>query len=67
MGLAVIAPLVVGLLVGYLMSWGKAQQLRSQLRHAESRTKAAEGKLREVGRQLEIASDEQDQEQDQQA
>lgn len=57
-GLAVIAPLVAGLLVGYLISWGKAQQLRAQLRNAETRTKAAEAKLREVGRQLEIASDE---------
>lgn len=60
LGLAVIVPLVLGLLSGFLISWGKAQQLRGQLHHAETRTKAAEAKLREVGRQLEIASDEQE-------
>lgn len=61
LGLAVIIPLVAGLLAGYLISWGKAQQLRGQLRHAETRTKTAEAKLREVDRQREIASDEQEQ------
>ncbi len=61
-GLAVIVPLILGLVVGFGMSWGKQQLLRTQLRNAEARTKAAEAKLREIDRQREIASDRQDQE-----
>jgi len=63
-GLAVIVPLILGLLTGFGISWGKQQLLRAQLRNAEARTKSAEGKLREIARQTEIASDEQDQEQE---
>jgi uncharacterized integral membrane protein len=58
-GLAVLIPLVAGLVVGYLISWGKAQQLRILLRVAETRTKSAEAKLREQAHQLDVASDEQ--------
>ncbi len=58
-GLAVLIPLVAGLVVGYIVSWGKAQQLRGQLRIAETRTKSAEAKVREQEHQREIASDEQ--------
>lgn len=64
-GLAVVVPLVLGLLVGFGISWGKQQLLRTQLRNAEARTKSAEGKLREIARQTEIADDQQDQEQQQ--
>ena len=63
-GLAVIVPLILGLLIGFGISWGKQQLLRAQLRNAEARTKSAEGKLREIARQTEIASDQQDQEQE---
>ena len=62
-GLAVIVPLILGLVIGFGISWGKQQLLRTQLRNAEARTKAAEAKLREIDRQREIASDQQDQEQ----
>lgn len=64
-GLAVIVPLVLGLVVGFGISWGKQQLLRTQLQNAEARTKSAEGKLREIARQTEIISDQQDQEQEQ--
>lgn len=57
-GWAVLIPLIVGLVVGYGISWGRAQQFRLQLRNAEARTKAAEAKLREQERQQEIASEE---------
>lgn len=63
-GLAVVVPLVLGLIVGFGISWGKQQLLRTQLHNAEARTKSAEGKLREIARQTEIADDQQDQEQE---
>ncbi len=60
-GLAVIVPLVAGLIVGFLVSWGKAQMLQAQLRNAEARTKGAEAKLREIDRQREITSEQEEQ------
>lgn len=57
-GWAVLIPLIMGLVVGYGISWGRAQQFRMQLRIAEARTKAAEAKLREQERQQEIAGQE---------
>jgi uncharacterized integral membrane protein len=57
-GWAVLVPLIAGLIVGYGISWGRAQQFRLQLRNAEARTKAAEARLREQEHQREIASDE---------
>lgn len=53
-GVAVIAPLVVGLAVGFLVSWGRVQLLRAQLRNAETRTRSAESKLREAEHQREM-------------
>src|SRR5205809_6779256 len=61
-GLAVIVPLILGLLIGFVISWGKQQLLRGQLPKAEASTKSAEGKLREITRQTEIASEQQEQE-----
>jgi uncharacterized integral membrane protein len=57
-GWAVLIPLILGLVVGYGISWGRVQQFRIQLRIAEARTKSAEAKLREQERQQEIASEE---------
>ncbi len=53
-GIAVIVPLVAGLLVGFLASWGRVQMMQAQLRNAEARTRSAEGKLREIARQSEL-------------
>lgn len=53
-GIAVIVPLVAGLLVGFLASWGRVQMMQAQLRNAEARTRSAEGKLREIARQSEM-------------
>lgn len=53
-GVAVIAPLVAGLAVGFLVSWGRVQLLRTQLRNAETRTRSAEAKLREAEHQREM-------------
>lgn len=60
-GLAMIIPLIVGLFVGTLVFWSRSQLLLLQLRNAETRTKAAEGKVREYERQHEMASPEEEQ------
>src|SRR2546426_11090923 len=59
-GLAGVVPLILGLVVGFGMSLGKQQLLRTQLRNPGARTKAAEAKLREIDRQRESASDQQE-------
>ncbi len=56
-GVAVVAALVAGALVMYLVALVREQRLRSQLRMAESRTRTAEARLRELEREREAAGE----------
>ncbi len=60
-GLAMIIPLIVGLFVGTLVFWSRSQLLMMQLRNAETRTRSAEGKVREFERQREMTAPEEEQ------
>jgi uncharacterized integral membrane protein len=54
-GIAVVAAVAAGALVMYAVAAVRHQQLRAQLRVAESRTRAAETRLRELEHQREAS------------
>src|SRR2546425_12978057 len=60
-GLAVVGPLLLGLVVGFGIFWGKQQMLRPPLRNAAAPAKAGAAELRGSDLQRERPRDPQDQ------